>query len=84
MITRSDRTNDITPGSLAGRLDVPTSEERIEGPHISPSRLADYWGVHVNTIYRDVRKGALRAFRLPGGQLRIRTSDARRYGRPNE
>lgn len=49
---------------------------------VSPSRLADYWGVHVNTIYRDIRKGALRAFRLPGGRFRIRGCDARRYGRP--
>lgn len=57
----------------------------LEGElHISPSRLANYWGVHINTIYRDISKGALRAFRLPGGQLRIRTSDARRYGRPIE
>jgi excisionase family DNA binding protein len=53
-----------------------------EGLHISPSRLATYWNVHPNTVYRDIRKGALRAFRLPGGQLRIRISDARRYGRP--
>jgi excisionase family DNA binding protein len=57
----------------------------IEGPHVSPSRLADYWGVHINTIYRDIRKGALRAFRVGSGrQFRIRTSDARRYGRPIE
>jgi len=51
---------------------------------VSPSRLAKFWCVHPNTIYRDIHKGALRAFRLPGGQLRIRVSDARRYGRPVE
>lgn len=51
---------------------------------ISPSRLADYWGVHVNTVYRDIRKGALRAFRLPSGRVRIRRGDADRYGRPIE
>lgn len=84
MMTRSDQTNDVPPDTVASRLDVPLSEERIEGPHCSPGRLAAYWGVHPNTIYRDIRKGALRAFRLPGGQLRIRTSDARKYGRPNE
>jgi excisionase family DNA binding protein len=49
---------------------------------ISPSRLASYWGVEVQTIYRDIRKGALRAYRLPGGDLRIRVTDARRYGKP--
>jgi excisionase family DNA binding protein len=53
-----------------------------EAPPVSPSRLAEHWGVHVNTVYRDIRKGALRAFRLPGGRFRIRWEDARRYGRP--
>lgn len=61
--------------------DLPTEGE-AGGPHVSPGRLAAYWGVHPNTVYRDIRKGALPAFRLPGGQLRIRTTDARRYGRP--
>lgn len=80
MITRSDHTNDVTPDGVAHR--EPRSE--ADGPHVSPSRLANYWGVHVNTVYRDIRKGALRAFRLPGGQLRVNLADARRYGRPNE
>jgi excisionase family DNA binding protein len=53
-----------------------------DAPPVSPSRLAEHWGVHVNTVYRDIRKGALRAFRLPGGRFRIRWEDARRYGRP--
>lgn len=52
--------------------------------YVSPSRLARHWGVHIETVYRDIRKGALRASRLPGGQLRIRWIDARRYGRPIE
>lgn len=77
MITRADSNNQVEPPSLAHR-----------GPdddlHITPSRLARYWGVHINTIYRDIRKGALRAYKMPGGQLRIRISDARRYGRPVE
>jgi len=51
---------------------------------ISPSALAAKWGVGVQTIYRDIRKGALRAYRLPGGDLRIRIRDARRYGKPVE
>jgi len=80
MITRADRTNDVDPRSLTDR--APRSE--IDGPHWSPSRLANYWGVHVDTIYRDIRKGALKAFRLPSGQLRINLGDARRYGRPLE
>ena len=51
---------------------------------ISPAALASKWGVGVQTIYRDIRKGALRAYRLPGGDLRIRIRDARRYGKPVE
>lgn len=51
---------------------------------VTPGQVASYWGVHVNTVYRDIGKGALRAFRLPGGGLRIRRDDARRYGRPVE
>ena len=51
---------------------------------VSPAWLAHYWDVHPNTIYRDIRKGALKAFRLPGGQYRVLLSEARRYGRPVE
>lgn len=49
---------------------------------LSPSRLSAEWGVHINTVYRDIRKGALRAFKLPSGRFRIRRADADRYGRP--
>lgn len=77
MITRSDHTNDVPPESLAHRAgSVPSGE------HVSPARAAAFWGVHVHTVYRDIRKGALRAFRMPGGQLRILVADMRRYGRP--
>lgn len=51
---------------------------------VSPSWLAAFWSVHQNTVYRDIRKGALKAYRLPGGQLRVLMSDARKYGRPVE
>jgi excisionase family DNA binding protein len=73
MITRADRNTQVTAHTLEHR-DGPTT--------VTPQELADYWGVHVQTIYRDIRKGALRAFRLPGGDIRIRVEDARRYGRP--
>lgn len=53
-------------------------------PAVTPSGLASEWGVHVDTVYRDIRKGALPAFRLPSGRFRIRRSDAERYGRPIE
>jgi len=55
-----------------------------ETRYVSPSFLARYWQVHVNTVYRDIRKGALPASRMPGGQFRIAIDDARRYGRPIE
>lgn len=61
---------------------------RRGGPYleaaISPAALAAKWGVRVQTIYRDIRKGALPAYKLPGGDLRIRIRDARRYGKPVE
>jgi excisionase family DNA binding protein len=44
--------------------------------------VAAYWGVHVQTVRRDIRKGALPVFRLPGGAIRIRTADALAYGEP--
>ncbi len=56
----------------------------VDAAPLSPSRLADEWGVHVQTVYRDIRKGALRAFRLPSGRFRIRRDDAQAYGRPIE
>lgn len=52
--------------------------------YVSPGQLAAYWGVCVETIYRDIKKGALAAYKLPGGQIRILVEDARRYGRPLE
>jgi hypothetical protein len=52
--------------------------------HVSVAWLAHYWSVHPNTVYRDINKRALRAFRLPGGAFRVKLSDAMRYGRPNE
>ena len=72
----------IEPGELSNRMHngAIASEDR----HVSPSYLADYWGVHINTIDRDIRKGALPAVRLPGGQFRVRWFEARRYGRPVE
>jgi excisionase family DNA binding protein len=57
---------------------------RREGDYVSPGWLADFWGVHPNTVYRDIRKGALPACRMPGGQYRVLRSDAMRYGRPVE
>ena len=74
--------NDLQPGNAGAPV---RQEQQAPAPHVSPRRLANYWGVHVNTVYRDIRKGALPAFRVgSGGQFRIRWIDARRYGRPVE
>lgn len=70
---------DHTPQDTADAL-LPREDDAT----VSPSWLAAYWNVHPQTVYRDIRKGALLAFRLPGGQMRIRLSDARRYGTPIE
>jgi len=84
MINQADRNQQVT---------APMLEHRAERHHdpgdempdvMSPQELADFWGIHVQTIRRDIKKGALKAFRLPGGDIRIRRSDARRYGRPIE
>lgn len=58
--------------------------EAEERPYLSPAQLAQHWGVHVETVRRDIRKGALPAYRLPGGEIRISVSDARRYGKPHD
>lgn len=75
MSTRPDRFSSVDPQAL-------TTRERDE--YVRPSSLAAEWNVHVRTVYRDIRKGALPAFRLPSGSIRIRREDARRYGRPVE
>lgn len=69
----------ISPDDLRNRAVLPDED----APRLTPSDLAQYWNVHPNTVYREIRKGALRAFRI-GRQLRIRRSDADRYGRPLE
>jgi excisionase family DNA binding protein len=83
MINRSDRTNDIQAGSLENRAADVSSEAEI-GPNLSPSQIARYWGVSVRTVQRDIAKGALKAYRLPGGTIRVTTAEARRYGKPIE
>lgn len=51
-------------------------------PAVTVAWLAEHWAVSEQTIRRDIAKGALRAYRLPSGALRVRMSDAIRYGRP--
>ena len=67
----------VSPDALRNR-------EGQDEPRLRPSQLAREWGVHTHTVYRDIRKGALRAERTPSGRFRIRRSDADTYGRPVE
>lgn len=71
-------TMDATP--LDNRRQASSGEDR----YVTVSWLAHFWDVHPNTIYRDIRKRALAAKKLPGGQFRVRWIDAKRYGRPFE
>jgi len=55
------------------------------GFYVTVTDLARYWKVSVDTVYRDIKKGALRAYRVgSSGKIRVRVEDARRYGRPND
>jgi excisionase family DNA binding protein len=51
--------------------------------YVTVTELARYWNVSVDTVYRDIKKGALRAYRVgSSGKIRVRVEDARQYGRP--
>lgn len=69
--------------TIGERRALPRGGRRV-GDHVSIGYLADMWDVHPNTIYRDIRKGALPARKMPGGQYRVLLADAQRYGRPIE
>jgi excisionase family DNA binding protein len=57
---------------------------RKSQPFVTVTDLARYWSVSVDTVYRDITKGALRAYRVgSAGTIRVHTEDARCYGRPN-
>jgi len=66
-------------GKLAAALFALLNE-----PALTVEDAARLWRVGAETVRRDIRKGALRAYRLPGGDLRILRSDALAYGRPLE
>ena len=51
--------------------------------YVTVTELARYWKVSVDTVYRDIKKGALQAYRVgSSGKIRVRVEDARQYGRP--
>jgi hypothetical protein len=73
----------ITGADLENREGV-LRAPRAGQEFVTPGWLAHVWGVHPQTVYRDIRKGALAATRLPGGQYRVALDVARRYGKPVE
>ena len=51
--------------------------------YVTVTELARYWKVSVDTVYRDIKKGALRAYRVgSSGKIRVRVEDALQYGHP--
>ena len=59
-------------------------DRRKSQQFITVAELAGYWNVSVDTVYRDITKGALRAYRVgSAGTIRVHTEDARRYGCPS-
>ena len=64
---------------MAAIVDLVTHEE----PHVTVLELAAYWKVSPRAIQYQVSKGALPATRI-GRVIRIRTDDARRFGRVQE
>jgi len=60
-------------------LDLATNSDR----YVTVTELARYWRVSVDTVYRDIKKGALRAYRVgSSGKIRVRVEDAQQYGHP--
>lgn len=79
--TLIDDMTSLRPAGGSGVVDLTTDP----GYYVTVTDLARYWKVSVDTVYRDIRKGALRAYRVgSSGKIRVRLEDARRYGRPAE
>jgi excisionase family DNA binding protein len=80
---------ELDPQQLMGdpRLKAPLAEALfglLKEPVFTVEEAARLWRVCEETVRRDIRKGALRAYRIPGGSLRILRSDLLAYGRPQE
>lgn len=69
-------------------MGIEVSKEMETWPAVlTVGELARFWRVHPDTIHRAIKKGALRALRIPGGGearriTRITREDAIAYGRP--
>jgi excisionase family DNA binding protein len=79
--TQIDSLTRLRPPAASGIFDLATDP----GYYVTVTDLARYWKVSVDTVYRDIKKGALPAYRVgSSGKIRVRLEDARRYGRPAE
>lgn len=56
----------------------------LKQPVFTVEEAARLWRVSEDTVRRDIRKRALRAYRMPGGAVRILRADLLAYGRPQE
>ena len=80
-IAQIDDPTSLRSRAGSGVFDLATAP----GYYVTVTDLARYWKVSVDTVYRDIKKGALRAYRVgSSGKIRVRLEDARRYGRPAE
>jgi excisionase family DNA binding protein len=71
----------ITRPAVPRAFDLATDSDH----YVTVTELARYWKVSVDTVYRDIKKGALRAYRVgSSGKIRVRVEDARQYGRPSD
>lgn len=71
-----------TPAPSSARAQPIADLSQHAEPFVTVRTLARYWGVDRKTVYRAIQKGALPAFRLPGGAIRIRRDDAVAYEAP--
>jgi len=76
----------VTMGTLARRAATHGVDLAEDNDHyVTVTELARYWKVSVDTVYRDIKKGALQAYRVgSSGKIRVHVEDARRYGRPTD
>lgn len=47
--------------------------------YLTPAATAEYLGVHINTVYRLIQKGELKATRLGQRLLRISEQEIQKY-----
>lgn len=49
---------------------------------LSACEVADYWGVHVETVYRAIRRGDLEARKFPTGRILVDETVAAEFAPP--